>query len=126
MLADIRGKRGEARERLRREKLEEVPAAAEGNAALLETPHAFVCTQALRHPRLQGDTPVVEIWKRQPRVRLTLRVNRLSSAAPEIFYVAFPLPVGGVLPRLSRGGCPFTPFADQLSGTCRDYFACDG
>ncbi len=46
--------------------------------------------------------------------------------APEIFYVAFPLPVGEALPRLSSGGQPFTPFTDQLPGTCRDYFAFDG
>jgi hypothetical protein len=126
VLADIRNQRGDARERLRRESLEEVPAAPEGKAAVQETPHTLVYTQALRHPRLQWATRVVEIWKRQPRARFTLRINRSSSAAPEIFYIAFPLPVGDVLPRLSSGGCSFTPFVDQLAGTCRDYFACDG
>jgi len=30
------------------------------------------------------------------------------------------------LPRLSNGGLGFTPFTDQLPGTCRDYFAIDG
>ena len=69
---------------------------------------------------------MLEVWKREPRARLTLRLNRLSSAAPEIFYVAFPLPTGETLPRLSSGGQPFTPFTDQLPGTCRDYFAIDG
>ena len=66
------------------------------------------------------------MWKRQPHVRYTLRINRLSSAAPEIFYVSFPLPTGSQLPRLTNGGIPFVPFADQLPGTCRDYFAIDG
>ena len=53
-------------------------------------------------------------------------MNRLSSAAPEIYYVAFPLPTGATLPRVSSGGMAFTPFTDQLPGTCRDYFAVDG
>jgi hypothetical protein len=126
VLADIRGRRGEARERMRRESLEDVAATPEGKVTVQETSHTLVYTQALRHPRLQWGTRVVEIWKRRPRARFTLRINRLSSAAPEIFYIAFPLPVGEVLPRLSSGGEPFTPFTDQLSGTCRDYFAFDG
>lgn len=126
LLADIRGQRGEARDRMRREVLEDVPAVPEGKAVVQETPHTLVYTQALQHPRLQWGTRIVEIWKRQPRARFTLRVNRVSSAAPEIFYVAFPLPVGETLPRLSSGGEAFTPFTDQLSGTCRDYFAFDG
>ncbi len=126
ILADIRGQHGEAREQMRREKLEEVAATVEGNATVQETSYTLVYTQALRHPRLQWGTRVVEIWKRQSRARFTLRINRISNAAPEIFYVAFPLPVGEALPRLSSGGQTFTPFTDQLAGTCRDYFAFDG
>ncbi len=68
----------------------------------------------------------LELWKRAPRARLTLRVDRLSSLAPEILFAAFPLPCGGALPRLSCGGMPFTPYTDQLPGSCRDYFAVDG
>lgn len=30
------------------------------------------------------------------------------------------------MPRLSSGGQPFTPFTDQIPGSCRDYFALDG
>jgi len=126
VLADIRGCRGEAREQMRRESLEEVTAVPEGRATVRETPHTLTYTQALQHPRLAWGTRVVEVWKRRPQARFTMRINRLSSAAPEIFYVAFPLPVGDVLPRLSSGGEPFTPFTDQLAGTCRDYFAFDG
>jgi hypothetical protein len=124
-LADIRAQRGEARERLRREILEEVPAVADTNATVAESLHAILITQPFRHPRLQWGTRVLEIWKGEPRARLTLRFNRISSVAPEIFYVAFPLPTGSALPRLSNGGVPFTPFADQLPGTCADYFAID-
>ena len=40
--------------------------------------------------------------------------------------VVSPLPCDGTLPRVSSGGLGFTPFTDQLPGTCRDYFAIDG
>ena len=125
VLADIRGA-GARREALRREKLSQVDATPAGNAEIKETPHTLVYTQAIRHPRLEWGTRILEVWKRSPRVRLTLRINRLPSAAPEIFYAALPLPTGDVLPQLSSGGEPFVPFTDQLPGTCRDYFAIDG
>jgi hypothetical protein len=125
LLADIRYG-GARREELRRRTLEEVPAQDAGRALVVETPHTIRYTQSFRHPRLQWGTRVLEVWKRQPRARYTLRINRLSSAAPEIFYVSFPLPTGSQLPRLTNGGMPFVPFADQLPGTCRDYFAIDG
>lgn len=125
LLGDIRGRQGEERERMRREVLYEVDAEEE-QATVQQTAHTLVYTQAIKHPRLQWGTRVVEIWKSEPRVRFTLRLNRISSAAPEIFYVAFPLPTGNSLPVVSSGGQPYTPFTDQLQGTCRDYFAIDG
>ena len=126
VLADIRGEAGEARDRLRRERLHEIVATPQLAAPPQETPHTILISQPLRHPRLAWATRSLEIWKRQPRVRLSLRLHRLASAAPEIFYLDFPLPSGDTLPQLSSGGVPFTPFADQLAGTCRDYFAVDG
>ena len=114
------------REELRQEKLEEVPAKSGGPATVEETIHTIRYTQPLEHPRLGWATRQIEIWKREPRARLTFRLNRLSSFAPEIFYIATPLPCDGTLPRLSSGGQPFTPFTDQLPGSCRDYFAIDG
>jgi hypothetical protein len=126
LLADIRGQRGDALEKMRREKLNETSAEAGEKTDMQETPHTLLYTQAIRHPRLQWATRVLEVWKREARARLTVRLNRLSSAAPEILYLAFPLPTGDSLPRLSNGGQPFIPFADQIPGTCRDYFAIDG
>jgi hypothetical protein len=126
VLADIRGQHGEARDKLRRERLEEVPARANEKATVTETPHTVLYSQALGHPRLEWATREVEFWRREPRARLTLRLNRRSSAAPEIFYLMFPLPTGKTLPRLSSGGQPFTPFTDQLGASCKDYFAFDG
>jgi hypothetical protein len=113
------------REELRRERLEQVPASG-GLVTLQETAHTLHFTQLLEHPRIAWATRQLEIWKREPRARLTLRLNRVSSFAPEVFYVATPLPCDGTLPRLSNGGMPFTPFTDQLPGSCSDYFAIDG
>ena len=114
------------REKLRKEQLEETAARPAGRATVQETAHTLRFTQPLDHPRLGWATRQVELWKREPRARLTVRLNRLPSFKPEIFYIATPLPCDGELPRMSCGGEPFTPFKDQLRGSCRDYFAIDG
>jgi len=105
--------------------VEEVSATA-GEVQVVETGHTLIYKQKFVHPRLKRGTRTLEIWRTEPRVQLTITIYRLSSDDPESFYVAFPLPVQGVLPRLSEGGMPFTPFEDQLPGSCRDYFAIDG
>ena len=91
-----------------------------------DNPHTVVYTQSLDHPRLLWATRQLEVWKGEPRARFTLRFNRISSEAPEVFYVVFPLPCESAMPQTSCGGVPFVPFRDQLPGTCRDYFAIDG
>ncbi len=116
----------ERRESLRKEKLDQIAATAEGKAAVDDNAHTVAYTQAFRHPRLAWAIRQLEVWKRQPRARLTVRFNRTSSEAPEVFYVAFPLPCQAVMPQTSCGGQAFVPFQDQLPGTCRDYFAIDG
>ncbi len=125
VLADIRRQNETEREKMRQKTFLEVTASQQDDAVVDDSPHMIVFTQAIAHPRLAWGTRVLEVWKREPRARLTLRINRNSSAAPEIFYIAFPLPTGETLPRLSSGGQPYTPFADQIPGTCRDYFPCD-
>jgi hypothetical protein len=105
--------------------VEEV-SATPGAVQVIETGHTLVYKQRFVHPRLKRATRTLEIWKSEPRVRLTISINRLSSDDPESFYVAFPLPVQGILPRLSEGGMPFKPYVDQLPGSCKDYFAIDG
>jgi hypothetical protein len=105
--------------------VEEV-SATPGEVQVMETGHTLIYKQKFVHPRLKRGTRTLEIWKTEPRVRLTITINRLSSDDPESFYVAFPLPVEGVLARLSEGGVPFTPYEDQLPGSCRDYFTIDG
>lgn len=118
--------RAEQREQLRKERLEEVWARPEGPAAVEETPHSLRYSQWLQHPRLKWAVRKLELWKREPRARLTLRLYRESSDDPEVLFAAFPLPCEGALPQLSSGGMPFTPYQDQLPGSCRDYFGIDG
>ena len=114
------------RDRMRRERLREVRAQPAAATDFSETPHTLRFTQRLDHPRLAWATRQLELWKGSPRARLTFRLNRISSADPEIFYIATALPTGELMPRLTCGGESFTPFNDQLPGTCRDYFAVDG
>jgi hypothetical protein len=116
----------ERRRQSQLDQLETITAQAVGPAEVEENPHTFRFTHSLSHPRLAWATRRLELWKREPRARLTVRINRLSSFDPELLCITHPLPCDGVLPRMSSGGLGYTPFDDQLTGTCRDYFAIDG
>ncbi|MCX7826028.1 MAG: hypothetical protein N2689_10775 [Verrucomicrobiae bacterium] len=127
VLKDICAAGGSARgDELRKKHIETVLATPEGRATVEETPHTRLYAQWLKHPRVAWAQRRLELWKREPRARVTLRFNRLSSEAPEILYAGFTLPCEGVLPCVSNGGVPFTPFQEQIAGTCRDYIALDG
>ena len=115
----------EKREAIRKTALRQTMAAY-GAAVRQETPHTLAYTQEIRHERLAQASRTLEIWKREPRVRVTVRFDRLPSLAPEVLYIAFTLPEGLPLPVVSSGGVPYTPYRDQLGDTCRDYFAIDG
>ena len=115
----------EKREAIRKTAFREAPATY-GNAELRETPHTLIYTQEIRHERLGQAHRVLEVWRREPRARLSVRFDRLSSLAPEVFFVSFALPEGTPLPQFSSGDLPFTPYRDQLGATCKDYYAIDG
>ena len=112
--------------RMRRASLETVYATAAAPATVENSVHVTTYTQVLRHPRLHWATRRLELWKNEPRARLNLRFDRISSEAPELFFVAFAVPCEGILPRTSCGGMPFVPYQDQIPGSCRDYFSIDG
>ena len=114
------------REKLSRDAFEETVAQAKQKTVVSDNPHTVVYEQPLEHPRLLWATRRLEVWKGEPRATLTLRINRISSDAPEVFFVNFPMPCEAVRPQTSCGGMSFMPFTDQLPGTCRDYFAIDG
>jgi hypothetical protein len=95
-------------------------------ASSSETPHTILFTQEFGHARLASGSRIAEFWKREPRVRITVRFDRISSLAPEVLHLEFALAAGLPLPELSCGGVPFTPYRDQLKGSCKDYYAIDG
>ena len=99
---------------------------AKEKATVEDNPHTVVFTQPLGHPRLKWATRQLEVWKGEPRAKFTLRLNRISSEAPETFYVVFPFPCESAWPETSCGDVPFVPIRDQLPGTCRDYYGIDG
>jgi hypothetical protein len=113
------------RERIRKSALRETAASYQQSRAI-ETPHTLRYEQEIRHERLAQALRTLELWKGEPRARLSIRFDRLSSMAPEVFFLAFTLPAGLPLPVFSCGGVPFTPYRDQLKGSCRDYFGIDG
>jgi hypothetical protein len=95
-------------------------------AEVLETPWTLVYRQEIAHPRLAHAERRIELWKAEPRARVTVRFDRVSSMSPEVLYAVFGVPGGVPLPMICNGGVPFTPYEDQLPGSCRDYYAIDG
>lgn len=100
-------------------------AATYGPAKEEKTPYTVVYTQPIVHKSFASATRRLELFRDQPRATLTIRLDRLSDPRPEVIYALAEFPAPGVLPRFSVGGVPFTPYADQLPGSCRDYFAVD-
>src|ERR1035438_8965336 len=113
------------RDAIRKKALDQT-AAAYGETQRFENPHTLTFTQEMRHARIEHGRRTLELWKEEPRARVSVKFDRLSSMNPEMFYLAFTLPQGSPLPMFSCGGVPFTPYRDQLPGACRDYFAVDG
>ena len=113
------------RDQRRGELLEETIATAKQPASVERNSHTTVYTQTLTHPRLKWAVRQLELWHREPRARLTVRLRRSESELPEILFVACDLPCQGTLPESSVGGMPFVPYKDQLPGSCRDYFTID-
>ncbi|MGD0500712.1 MAG: hypothetical protein ABSC23_20025 [Bryobacteraceae bacterium] len=115
----------EKRDAIRKQSIRQT-AATYGETQRFENPHTLTYTQEMRHARIEHGRRTLELWKEEPRARVAVKFDRLSSVDPELFYLAFALPEGSPLPGFSCGGVPFTPYRDQLPGACRDYFAVDG
>ncbi len=99
----------------------------QGQTEIEETPYSIRYTQTLAHPRLMWLKRTLELRKGEPRADLTVRFYRISSELPEWFFIGASLAANGeTLPVATCGGLPFTPFHDQIPGTCRDYFGIDG
>ncbi|MCP4454036.1 MAG: hypothetical protein GY809_21455, partial [Planctomycetes bacterium] len=122
--SDIFGMAGQQRRDKRDDVLKEVVATAQAAAEVEANAHTTVYTQTLEHPRFKWAVRRLELWHSEPRARLTVRFHRTEFELPEILFVVCDLPCA-TLPDTSNGGIPFTPYQDQLPGTCRDYFTID-
>lgn len=115
----------EARDAYRTTQLRSEKATPAGDVTVRSNPHTTLYTQSLSHPRLRWLTRELELWHGEPQARLTIRFDRRSEEKPEFFFLGFTVPCTGTLPEASCGGVPYVPYADQLPGTCRDYFSID-
>ena len=95
-------------------------------AEVIETPYSIIYKQKIVHPRLNMAERKIEIWKNEERAQITLKLDRISSANPEIFYVVFALPQTDGYPVVSNAGNEFLPYKNQIPGTCTDFFTTDG
>jgi alpha-mannosidase len=114
------------RRRARDERAAVVAAEPAGAAAVRDTGPTIVYEQYLRHPRLGRARRTLEVYKGQPRARLTLLVERLPKPeSAEVFTVHLPLD----RPRhdlvVTNGGVPYRPGREQLPGSCQDFHAVD-
>ncbi|HPO12025.1 MAG TPA: hypothetical protein PLI09_01165 [Candidatus Hydrogenedentes bacterium] len=113
------------KEERRNQSLKETSAEPAGKASIETNAHTTVYKQMMKHPRLKWLTRTLEIYHKEPRAVLTIRLYRISSESPEWFYIGCALPTGDTLPTVSCGGIPFIPFEDQIPHTCRDWMAID-
>lgn len=109
-----------------RRKIRQSSARPTGKAEMVDAGPTLTFNQWLSHPSLEFGQRSVEFWKNEPRARVSIRLHRKSSAIPQILYAAFQFPCAKVLPQLSSGGSPFTPYTEQIPGSCTDFFAIDG
>lgn len=100
-------------------------AATYGQTKEEKTAYTRIFTQPVVHPSFASASRRLEVFQDQPRATLTVRFDRISNNSAEAIYTLTEFPLKGVLPTFSTGGLPYTPFTDQLPGSCRDYFAID-
>ena len=91
-----------------------------------ETPYTIEYEQSFEHPRLKNAVRILEVWKNEPRAKLHVRFNRLSSSNSEVFYIGFNFPELNSYPVTSNGDIPFLPYKGQLQGSCTDFMTTDG
>ncbi len=114
------------REKAIRKGIIETRARYRRKATLEDSPHTLIAKQRFEHPALEWGIRRLQLWKRSPRARVSVRMNRRSSFSPEVFYVVFPFPCEGIVPSVSNGGNVFMPGSGQLPGCYLDYLAIDG
>ena len=84
-----------------------------------------IFTQSFTHPSLRNGRRTLTVDCLTRRAQLCVKIHRLADFTPEIFYVGFNACAQGI-PTASLAGQAFTPGADNLPGTNKDFFAIDG
>lgn len=108
-----------------KETVTEINSTSEQDAIVEETEYSIKYIQKIKHPRMKWATRQLEIFKNEPKISVEVKFDRISSTAPEVIFVDFPLPKELKSPLASTGGLPYYLYTDQLPNSCKDYFAVD-
>nr|WP_121270911.1 hypothetical protein [Pedobacter schmidteae] len=108
-----------------KETVTEINSISENDAMVEETQYSIKYIQKIKHPRMKWATRQLEIFKNEPKISIEVKFDRISSIAPEVIFIDFPLPKELKSPLASSGGLPYYLYTDQLPNSCKDYFAVD-
>ncbi len=90
-----------------------------------ENKYTIKFIQLLKHSALNWYKREIEIYKYNPRINITVKLNKKPTYDPQTFYTIFELPLEDTTPYISNGGSIFKP-GEQLPNTCQEYYAIDG
>lgn len=85
-----------------------------------------VFTQPIIHDSLIYGKRVAEFDLINKVVDFEVRMNRKFDYSPEVLFMQFDAPENNGLPYISNAGKKFKPEAEQLKGSCMDFYAFDG
>ena len=97
-----------------------------GRAVKTELEHAFVFEQSFIHPYLRSGSRRCVVWKKQPRISVSITLDRIPDTAPQAFYAVFSMPQAAGTAVSSSGGRVFEVGRGQIDGTYADAVCCDG
>ena len=90
-----------------------------------DTLKAVIFEQYFNNKSLLGGKRELQVWKDEPRISVTVKINRPYNLDPEAYFINFNLNNNSA-PVISNGGKIFEPGRGQLDDTCMDYYAFDG
>ncbi len=102
--------------------------APKGMTRRTETPYCIEFVQELSNERLNGACRRLTVFRREPRVHVTVEFDRKlhSERNPEVIYAEFPFPDDpDRTVTATNGGVPFTPYRDHVPNTCKSFFLTD-
>ena len=87
--------------------------------------HSIEISQELKHHRFNNINRKIEIYKNEPRVKIKLSYDRISSTTPEVIYLKFPFPDSAKNIETTNGGIPYKPYSEHIPNSCKDFFVVD-